>query len=816
MKRLTAPVVFWMLSMVAGGFNWLFNLYAGRSLTKEDFAVLSVFISFGYLLGVPASALNTTVSRYTAYYRQKGADKFYFFFRQYWWLSWAIGLFFFSLFFLLRNYLSVFFGLSSSTIFFLFVPFSLLVFLLAFEFGLLLGQMAFIWVGCLSVIEAAFKFVFLFFSQSLRLPVLASAVFCLSASALFAWLAAVLVGRSFRPARESSQGPFLEMKETYRFLGSSFFTSLGLVLVCSLDVLLVNHFLPAFEAGVYATLSLLGKIMYFGAGGLTSLLVPLTAKAQSQGSFSRRPLWTILGIVVLIGGVILGFFLLFPSWTIRLLLTANGLVVQPYLPKYCLAIFFLTLATCFTTFSLAKKNYFQANLISLAAIVEGIFIALFHQSLAQVVEVVFWTMLGLLVTLAVFEFFGITVRSMLNNWLSFFKLFVPDSPPAKSREKQKILFLNWRDHKHEQAGGAEVYLYEIGKRLVKKGFGVTIFTANDGKNKPREEEEGVEIIRRGGFLTVYFWAAVYWLFRFRRKFDLVIDCENGIPFFSPLYVKKSIILLVHHVHQDVFLKSLLPPFSWLAIFLETKLMPLVYRNCQVICVSGSTAEDLQREVGLKTNEIIYNGIDLSFFSPQEKANTPVIAYLGRLKAYKSIEVLIDAFSLLKNEIPEARLVIAGEGDYREVLERYVKKKEILSVKFLGRVSEEEKVRLLGQSWVVVNPSFKEGWGIVCLEANACGTPVLASRVEGLKEVVSEGESGLLFDYGDSETLYRQMKEIITNVKERKRLSEGARKWSLNFGWEQQADRLASYIFEIIKPAKEAKWLKQALPSGSRF
>lgn len=800
--------------MIAGGFNWLFNLQAGRVLTKEEFASLSVFISFGYLLGVPANALATTVSRFTAYYRQKGPDKYYFFFRQYWWLSWALGVIFFAVFFLFRNFLANFFGLDSGGLVLLFTPFSLIAFLLAFEFGLLLGQMAFVWVGILSTVESAAKFVFLCFLPWLNFSGLTLGVLALPLAALLAWLLAVFVGRSKVPVPSRRIEAFPEIKETYRFFGNSFFTSLGTVLVCSLDVLLVNHFLSAFEAGVYATLSLLGKVIYFGAGGLTALLVPITARDQAQGGSGRRGLWTILGIVGIVGGGLVLLYLLFPSWTIRTILTDRGLAVEPYLAKYSLAIYFLTLSTCFTVYGLAKKNYFQASLVTAAAAIQSVLICLFHGSVAEVVRMVFATMLGLLITTVVSEFTGITVSSLVNNAVSFLKLFAPERYLAENRQP-KILFLNWRDLKHEQAGGAEVYLDEIAKRLVKRGFGVTIFTANDGKNKPKEEIGGVEVVRRGGFLTVYFWAAVYWVFRFKNKFDLVVDCENGIPFFSPLYVGKPTILLVHHVHQDVFLRSLLPPFSWIAIFLESRLMPLVYQKSKVICVSDSTAQDLAREIGLKTDRIIYNGVNLDFYVPQKKSKTPLITYLGRLKAYKSIEVLIDAFARLVKEVPNAKLIIAGEGDHREALEKYVREKDLGSVVFAGRVTEKEKVRLLGRSWMVVNPSFKEGWGIVCLEANACGTPVLASRIEGFVEVVSEGESGRLFNFGDSDTLYQQMKDLIRNGEERKRLGESARKWSEGFGWEEQAQKLTSFIFETLKPAKEEKWIKQVLPSEFR-
>src|SRR5207302_1907131 len=123
-------------------------------------------------------------------------------------------------------------------------------------------------------------------------------------------------------------------------------------------------------------------------------------------------------------------------------------------------------------------------------------------------------------------------------------------------------------------GGAEVYIHEIAKELVKMGNAVHVFASNDRKSSHMEQIDGVWVIRRGGFYTVYLWAFVYWLLHFRSKFDVVVDSENGIPFFTPLYVGKPVVCLVHHVHQELFRKHLLTPFAILAQFLEARLMPI--------------------------------------------------------------------------------------------------------------------------------------------------------------------------------------------------------------------------------------------------
>ncbi len=817
-------VVFWGLSMAANFFNWTFNLLAGRVLAKEELAALAVFLSFQYLLNVPAAALGMTVSRFTAFFRQKGEpQKHFYFFRQYWWFSWAVSLFFLSVFLLSGNFLKGFFGFNGNFLFWAFALIFIPLFLLSFETGVLLGQMAFVWVGFLYFWEALVKLLFLLLTPQIpALKVLFSplglAVLALPVSVAAAWAVSLFLGRSFHPLPTAEKiGDKEKFRETYRFLGNSFFVSLGLVLVYSLDVLLVNHYFSPSQAGVYAVLSLLGKVLFFSAGSFISLLIPLTARAQARGESTGRPLGLVLAAVFLIGGGIWLAYALAPDLTVRLLLGGRGLVALPYLTRYSLAMLFLSLAACLTAFGLAKKNYWTSFWLGAAAVLQGVLIVFFHQSLSEVVSVVFWTLLGLLLVVGGSEAAGVTPRSLLNNLKSFWQLFSFEGPKP-ARKKMKVLVFNWRDLKHCRAGGAEVYLQKIAEGLVKKNFAVTIFTANDGHCQAKETTGGVEIIRRGGFITVYFWAAVYFLFKFRGRFDVVIDSENGIPFFSPLYAGAPVILLVYHVHRDIFFRSLPPPFSWLAIFLEASLMPAVYRRSLVAAISQSTAEDLGRGIGLKADLIIPAGIDTEFFHRCPKKKTPQIIYLGRLKKYKSVGVLLEAFRPVAQKVPKARLVIAGEGDQRPFLENQTHRLGLeRKVRFTGKVTEREKVKLLGESWVMVNPSYQEGWGMVCLEAGACGTPVLASRVDGLKEAVGEGESGYLFEYGNTEELSFRLKDLLADKEKREKLSKDARRWSEKFTWEKQVAKFEELLLRacgqnpkrafVFRLKKEERWLK---------
>lgn len=389
---------------------------------------------------------------------------------------------------------------------------------------------------------------------------------------------------------------------------------------------------------------------------------------------------------------------------------------------------------------------------------------------------------------------GFVLRPSDKNILSS---IAPALPPVADEPRRvsagvkglRILIFNWRDTKHVWAGGAELYLHELAKRWVAAGNKVTLFSGNDRKSTRRDVIDGVEIIRRGGFYLVYFWAFLYYIFRFRGRYDIIIDSENGLPFFTPLYAKERVYLLIHHVHQGVFRKSLNPILYSIANFLEIRLMPFVYRKAAVFTVSPSSRKSImEKSITKKEPEVIYNGVDVKYFRPGRKSPTPTVLYLGRIKTYKSLDVLILSAKKILTELPTAVFVIAGEGDVRESLMKMTEEQGLSkNFRFQGRVSEREKLKLYQRAWLLVNPSMVEGWGITTIEANACGTPVVASRVSGLVDSVSNPHTGFLVPYGDSDAFSQRILQLLTDHDLRKRMGLEAIRWSKKFDWKKSAD-----------------------------
>lgn len=371
--------------------------------------------------------------------------------------------------------------------------------------------------------------------------------------------------------------------------------------------------------------------------------------------------------------------------------------------------------------------------------------------------------------------------------------------PEKKRflpRAERILIFNWRDTKHNYAGGAEAYIHQLAKQWVKEGNKVTLFCGNDGKSKRYESIDGVEVIRRGGFYFAYLWAFIYYLLRFRNKYNVIVDCENGIPFFTPLYARQKIFCLVFHVHQEIFRRSLIKPLALVALFLEKRFMPLVYRNIKFVTISASTKKDIEKlGIARKKIETVTPGVDLKIFKQSKKSFYPLILYLGRLKFYKSVHIFIQAAQKILAKVADAEFIIAGDGEEMESLKKLTYKLDLgKKIKFLGRVTEKEKVKLYQKAWVFVNPSFMEGWAITTIEANACGTPVVVSDVPGLRDSVDNKETGFLVKYGEIDSFAKYTSLLIKNKNLRDQMSFKARLWSEQFSWEGSAAK----FLEILK------------------
>jgi cellulose synthase/poly-beta-1,6-N-acetylglucosamine synthase-like glycosyltransferase/glycosyltransferase involved in cell wall biosynthesis len=566
-----------------------------------------------------------------------------------------------------------------------------------------------------------------------------------------------------------------------------------LLAILNVDLILTRLFLSYEDAQVYILISLIGKTVFLLSQFGANLITPFATRNKS----SKAYLYRLIFFTFLFNWIGFVAFGLEGNFVFTSTLGARFASVVPYMSYYLFGILCFNIAYRLTTNNYFKKQY-AYTVITLAAItLEVPFFYLHHDSISEVVIAFAYIGSINLITLVMFEM-SVNLRKILdNNIISLFKLFEkPAKLSSASRSNIRVLIFNWRDIKHRYAGGAEVYVHELAKRWVEGGNIVTLFCGNDNNRQAYERIDGIEIYRRGGTYTVYLFAFVYYAFKFRGKYDVIIDCENGIPFFTPLFAREQIILLIHHVHQEIFHNFLIFPLNYIAQILEGKLMPLAYQNKNIVTVSNSSQRDIVK-LGFtkeKNIQIIPNGVDNSLYVSYPKTDNPSFIYLGRLKEYKNIDIAIKAFAKVVKIKSQAALSIVGNGESYFKLKKLVSELGIEnSVTFYGRVSEEEKAKLLAQSWAAIQPSQMEGWGITVIEANAAGTPVIASQVSGLQDSVINGLTGLLVPSGNVTKFANAMMEIADDDTLRMNLSQEALLWAKNFDW----NKSASVFYNLI-------------------
>lgn len=364
----------------------------------------------------------------------------------------------------------------------------------------------------------------------------------------------------------------------------------------------------------------------------------------------------------------------------------------------------------------------------------------------------------------------------------------------------RILLVNWQDRENPQAGGAEIHLHEIFGRLASEGHEVSLLCGGWPGCPPRATLDGIEVVRVGTRQSFRFLARRGYREHFaRRPFDVLIEDINKVPLNTPRWGTVPVVAVVPHLFGSTVFQEL-PALVAAAVWLAERPIPWVYRDVPFEAISESTADDLVgRGIERHRIRVIYCGIDSRHFTPDptERSDAPVFAYLGRLKRYKAVDLVLRGFA--KAAIPEATLEVAGAGDYRPALERLASSLDLGDrVKFLGRISEADKLRLLRRAWALVFTSPKEGWGITNLEAAACGTAVIASDSPGIRESVRHGETGFLVRHGDVDGLASAMKRLASDRPLTERLGAQGRSFATTFTWERAASETTHHLNEVLE------------------
>ncbi len=358
-------------------------------------------------------------------------------------------------------------------------------------------------------------------------------------------------------------------------------------------------------------------------------------------------------------------------------------------------------------------------------------------------------------------------------------------------DRLHILILSDRDWTHPQGGGTGTNLYSQVWRWVAWGHRVSVIACSYPGAAACERLGPLTLHRVGGRSTVF--PRVIWR-QWRRLVpdaDVVLEVINGVSFLTPLWCRAPRVSLIHHIHHDHYVAELGTRGKVAAFALETAPLALLYRRSRIETISQSSAREIARHgIARKRIEIVYVGADLSNLTPDPsaRAREPTLLYLGRLKRYKRIEIVLDVLEAA----PGAVLELAGDGDHRDALLHEIARRGLSDrVRAHGFVSEEHKLELYRRAWVNITASSAEGWGLSATEAAACGTPSAALRLGGLTEAIEDGRTGILAD--DPAELASKVAALLRDPDLRDRLGRQARERAAEFSWDETARRTLAML-----------------------
>lgn len=366
-----------------------------------------------------------------------------------------------------------------------------------------------------------------------------------------------------------------------------------------------------------------------------------------------------------------------------------------------------------------------------------------------------------------------------------------DPASGAGTRRLDVVAVSWRDLAHPSAGGAEVLLDRVLSGLHERGHRVTLVCGGPVSDHP------FDVVDAGGTYSQYLRAPAICARRFSEA-DVLIDVQNGMPYFSPMWRRRPSLCLVHHVHTDQWASRFPRPVAGLCRTVERKVMPLVYRNRRFVAISPSTAQSL-RAIGVRPDSItvIESGVDTPPCPGRARSSEPLFLSLNRLVPHKRINLILEAWELAQTRIP-GRLVVAGDGPLLDDVRRQAR--SMARVDVLGRVDEAEKDDLLAGAWAVVSAAHHEGWGMSVLEGAAVGTPTLAVDAPGIRDAVIDGVTGhLVVPRNDGEiprALGRAMEAFVADGAQRKQLGTAARRRASELSWGHSIDRWEAALLDV--------------------
>lgn len=400
-----------------------------------------------------------------------------------------------------------------------------------------------------------------------------------------------------------------------------------------------------------------------------------------------------------------------------------------------------------------------------------------------------------------------------------------ETEPAQLR----VLFLAGRDPAHPHAAGGDLQAWEWARWLAGRGHEVHFLCQAHPSLKERELSNGVQVARLRGGLALPLRA---WRYHraIRDAFDLIYEDPIGAgrpPFFSPVWSGTPVIAVWHQVSRQLLPELYPRPIAAILGRVE-RIIAILYRRCFLWAPSEETARAVISELRFKefrvhvvhpTREL---GEDPDATPPGPSKRKHILA-LGLFRRYKAFDHAIRALPTVLQEVPDAHLTVAGrrsddgyEQEMRALAETLGVQRQ---VSFVTDLSEKEKRDLLAATDLMVLPSLLEGYGIVTIEANEVGVPVIASSGVPVA-AVEDGVNGLRYDFGDIAQLSRLISRCLTDDLAYAGLVSGCRTRAEGRTVEAMSPRFVSLVEAALdagstSPLRIGRWRPEGQRSGAR-
>jgi O-antigen/teichoic acid export membrane protein len=391
-----------MISMtVVNAGNYVYNLIMGRWLGPSLFADLSLIVTLLLIVTFITAPIQMTTARYSAIYTASGDLNTLASIRRFIWnIAAGFSLALTILFVIFAPRLQIFFHTQSATPFIIFgaaIPFSLLQ---GVERGIIQGQTRFKILAVSYQLEMWTRLLVSIVLVVLGLSV-NGAVIGISLSFFFTWLMTSLAVRGLFAKQNISREVRLEL---LAFAIPVLTSQLGQILINNSDVILVKRFYNAGQAGQYAALALIGRIVFFATWSVVTTMFPIVAQRQKMGEPHGHLLWLSLGIVMAVSTPIVMLTLFIPDLIVKILFGTQYLQIAPLLWLYALATSMYALANVIINYRLSLGKGRETRFAIAAGIAQVIGIILFHETLAQVVYVQVIVMAVLFISLLLWNY----------------------------------------------------------------------------------------------------------------------------------------------------------------------------------------------------------------------------------------------------------------------------------------------------------------------------------------------------------------------------------------------------------------------------